>query len=60
VYNEFLCKPVSAKALFDRLISILPKPCASVQLGEYYVSSPRSPVAAARAVNYGSEPPDAA
>ena len=26
--NEFLCKPVSAKALFDRLLSILLKPRA--------------------------------
>ncbi len=42
--NEFLCKPVSAKALFERLISILLKPRASVQLGKYY-----GPVAAAPA-----------
>jgi CheY-like chemotaxis protein len=41
--NEFLCKPVSAKALFDRLISILLKPRESVQLGEYYGPAPRSP-----------------
>jgi CheY-like chemotaxis protein len=33
--NEFLCKPVSAKALLDRLISILLKPRESVRLGEY-------------------------
>jgi two-component system, chemotaxis family, chemotaxis protein CheY len=41
--NEFLCKPVSAKALFERLISILLKPRASVQLGKYYGPVPRAP-----------------
>ncbi|HTT49366.1 MAG TPA: response regulator [Pseudolabrys sp.] len=41
--NEFLCKPVSAKALFERLISILLKPRASVQLGKYYGPVPRVP-----------------
>ena len=41
--NELLCKPVSAKALFDRLISILLKPRESVQLGEYYGPAPRRP-----------------
>jgi CheY-like chemotaxis protein len=39
--NEFLCKPVSAKALMDRFISILAKPRASVQMGEYYGPEPR-------------------
>jgi len=39
--NEFLCKPVSAKALLERLISILAKPRASVQVGEYYGPEPR-------------------
>ena len=39
--NEFLCKSVSAKALLDRLISILIKPRESVQLGEYYGPAPR-------------------
>jgi CheY-like chemotaxis protein len=41
--NEFLCKPVSAKALFDRLISILLNPRESVRLGSYYGPAPRSP-----------------
>ena len=41
--NEFLCKPVSAKALFERLISILLKPRASVQLGDYYGPAPQVP-----------------
>ena len=39
--NEFLCKPVSAKVLLDRLISILIKPRASVQIGNYYGPEPR-------------------
>jgi two-component system, chemotaxis family, chemotaxis protein CheY len=44
--NEFLTKPVSAKSLLDRLLSILLKPRASIQLGEYYGPAPRHPVAA--------------
>lgn len=39
--NEFLCKPVSAKALLDRLISILLKPRKSLHLGTYYGPMPR-------------------
>lgn len=39
--NEFLCKPVSAKALTDRLISILAKPRVSVHVGDYYGPEPR-------------------
>jgi two-component system, chemotaxis family, chemotaxis protein CheY len=39
--NEFLCKPVSAQALFDRLISIVLKPRGSVHLGRYYGPVPR-------------------
>jgi len=42
--NEFLCKPVSAKALFERLLSILLKPRESVRLGNYYGPVPRIPV----------------
>ncbi len=38
--NEFLCKPVSAKSLLDRLLSILLRPRESVQLGEYYGPMP--------------------
>jgi len=55
--NEFLCKPVSAKALFDRLISILLKPRETVQLGEYYGPAPRRSVPAAP-VNPDDPPPD--
>ena len=39
--NEFLCKPVSAKALQERFISILMKPRPNVQLGDYYGPEPR-------------------
>ena len=42
--NEFLCKPVSAKALYDRIVSILVKPRATVQLGDYYGPEPRRPL----------------
>ena len=42
--NEFLCKPVSAKALYDRIVSILVKPRATVQLGDYYGPEPRRPI----------------
>jgi two-component system chemotaxis response regulator CheY len=60
--NEFLCKPVSAKALFDRLISILLKPRESVRLGEYYGPAPRFPPAPPPAAvdPDGEPPPDAA
>ena len=39
--NEFLCKPVSAKSLHERFVSILLKPRASVQVGGYYGPEPR-------------------
>jgi two-component system, chemotaxis family, chemotaxis protein CheY len=41
--NEFLCKPVSAKSLLERLVSILMKPRESVKLGAYYGPAPRLP-----------------
>jgi two-component system chemotaxis response regulator CheY len=39
--NEYLTKPVSAKALYDRLISIMMQPRPVVQLGDYYGPEPR-------------------
>lgn len=39
--NEFLCKPVSAKSLYERFASILLRPRASVRVGEYYGPAPR-------------------
>lgn len=42
--NEFLCKPMSAKALQERFISILLKPRENVRLGQYYGPAPRQTV----------------
>ena len=39
--NEYLVKPVSAKALHDRLVAILMQPRPAVQLGDYYGPEPR-------------------
>jgi two-component system chemotaxis response regulator CheY len=39
--NEYLTKPVSAKAIYDRLVSILAQPRPIVQLGDYYGPEPR-------------------
>jgi len=39
--NEFLIKPVSAKSLYDRLVSIVKHPRRAVRLGEYYGPEPR-------------------
>jgi DNA-binding response OmpR family regulator len=39
--NEYLIKPVSAKALLDRIVSILVVPRPIVQFGDYYGPEPR-------------------
>ena len=39
--NEYLTKPVSAKALYDRLVSITLQPRPIVQVGDYYGPEPR-------------------
>jgi two-component system, chemotaxis family, chemotaxis protein CheY len=39
--NEYLCKPVSAQQLLERFVSILAKPRATVQVGDYYGPEPR-------------------
>jgi two-component system, chemotaxis family, chemotaxis protein CheY len=39
--NEYLVKPVSAKSLYDRLVSITLQPRPTVQLGDYYGPEPR-------------------
>jgi len=57
--NEFLCKPVSAKALLDRIISILLKPRETIQVGDYYGPAPRR-VMARTAMAPESEPAVAA
>src|SRR6202050_2507091 len=38
--HEYLVKPVSAKALYDRLVSIMLQPRPVVQLGDYYGPEP--------------------
>lgn len=57
--NEFLCKPVSAKALFDRLISILLKPREIVKLEGYYGPAPRLPNPKPKALPVGIGEPTA-
>jgi two-component system chemotaxis response regulator CheY len=49
--NEFLLKPVSSKALQDRLISVLTKPRPLVKSGDYYGPAPRKMAAAVHADN---------
>ncbi len=39
--NEYLVKPVSAKALYDRLVTITIQPRPTVHLGDYYGPEPR-------------------
>jgi two-component system, chemotaxis family, chemotaxis protein CheY len=39
--NEYLTKPVSAKALYDRLLAITTQPRPIVQVGDYYGPEPR-------------------
>jgi len=41
--NEFLKKPVSGKALLDRMVAILAHPRPMVRLGNYYGPQPRRP-----------------
>jgi CheY-like chemotaxis protein len=45
--NEYLTKPVSAKSLYDRLVSIATQPRAIIQSGAYYGPEPRKLVAEA-------------
>jgi CheY-like chemotaxis protein len=44
--NEFLKKPVSGKALLDRMMTILTRPRPMVRLGDYYGPEPRKLFAA--------------
>jgi two-component system, chemotaxis family, chemotaxis protein CheY len=39
--NEYLTKPVSARAIYDRLVSIMTQPRPVVHLGDYYGPEPR-------------------
>lgn len=59
--NEFLIKPVSAKALFDRLTAILANPRPIVHRGDYYGPQPRRLFAdPSRLLLPASAPPEAA
>jgi CheY-like chemotaxis protein len=49
--NEFLLKPVSVKALQDRMVSVLTKPREVVRSGDYYGPLPRKLAAAVHADN---------
>ncbi|NJL07128.1 MAG: response regulator [Methylacidiphilales bacterium] len=42
--HEFLKKPVSGKALLERIVSILMQPRPMVQIGDYYGPEPRRAV----------------
>jgi two-component system chemotaxis response regulator CheY len=53
--NEFLCKPVSAKALTDRFVSILAKPRVSVHVGDYYGPEPRKLMSVGGGAEAGAE-----
>jgi len=49
--NEFLLKPVSVKALQDRVTAVLTKPREIMQNGDYYGPAPRKLAAAVHADN---------
>ena len=49
--NEFLLKPVSVKALQDRVIAVLTKPREVVKSGNYYGPVPRNLATAIHADN---------
>jgi two-component system, chemotaxis family, chemotaxis protein CheY len=49
--NELLLKPVSSKALQDRVIAVLTKPRQIMQNGGYYGPTPRKLATAALAEN---------
>jgi two-component system, chemotaxis family, chemotaxis protein CheY len=57
--NEYLTKPVSAKAIYDRLLSIMAQPRPSVQLGDYYGPEPRKLLSAAIEDDAPAEPTSA-
>jgi two-component system, chemotaxis family, chemotaxis protein CheY len=49
--NEFLLKPVSSKALQDRLVAVIAKPRPLVKCGDYYGPAPRKLVDTVNAAN---------
>jgi two-component system chemotaxis response regulator CheY len=49
--NEFLLKPVSSKALQDRMVAVLAKPRPLVKSGDYYGPAPRKLATAVNTAN---------
>ena len=49
--NEFLLKPVSSKALQDRLVAVLTNPRPMVRSGDYYGPAPRKLMSGVHADN---------
>ncbi|HLA21102.1 MAG TPA: response regulator [Pseudolabrys sp.] len=47
--NEFLLKPVSSKALQDRMVAVLTNPRPFVRSGDYYGPAPRKMIAGVHA-----------
>jgi two-component system chemotaxis response regulator CheY len=54
--NEFLCKPVSAKLLQQRILSIRGNPRPMVRIGDYYGPEPRKAVSNSRQLADPMEP----
>jgi two-component system chemotaxis response regulator CheY len=54
--NEFVCKPVSAKTIFERIVAIRVKPREMVRIGNYYGPAPRKAAANLEAVADPAEP----
>ena len=54
--NEFLCKPVSAKTIFERIVAIRVKPREMVRIGDYYGPAPRKIAGNIDAVEANPEP----
>lgn len=54
--NEFLCKPVSAKSIYERIVAIRAKPREMVRIGDYYGPAPRKVAANAEALADPFEP----
>jgi DNA-binding response OmpR family regulator len=54
--NEFLCKPVSAKTIFERMVAIRVKPREMVRIGDYYGPAPRKVASNVDSVPAAGEP----
>jgi DNA-binding response OmpR family regulator len=54
--NEFLCKPISAKTIFERIVAIRAKPREMVRIGDYYGPAPRKSGTGLEALGEASEP----